>query len=272
MEGNRLAWIIKNQAHLMAANYKTVHDHLATRAEQSNCDVGSVVILPSSFIGSPRAMKQSYQDAMAIVGKFGKPHLFITMTCNPNWPEIKDNIAIKDNIGSYQHTSDRPDMVARVFHQKFKELADDIVKRQIFGIVQAMIHVIEFQKRGLPHAHILVILREEDAPKTPEDIDLMISAEIPDKSRFPRLFDVVTRCMIHGPCGVANPSSPCMEDGFCSKNFPKEFLGETNVETGGFPLYRRRNTGSFKVNDREINNKWVVPYNPYLLLKYDCMR
>lgn len=265
LEGNRLGWIAKSQDKLQAGSYKVVHDYLATMAERANSAVGSVVILPSSFVGSPRAMQQAYQDAMAIVGKFGKPHLFITMTCNPRWPEIIDN------IGTYQEPSDRPDIVARVFFQKFKELSNDIIKGQKFGVVVAMIHVIEFQKRGLPHAHILVILREEDAPKTAEDIDLMISAEIPDKTRFPKLFEIVMRSMIHGPCGSVNKSSPCMENGICTKDFPKPFINETNIETGGYPLYRRRQTGeTYFVGEREVDNRWVVPYSPYLALKYNC--
>ncbi|XP_044005456.1 uncharacterized protein LOC122850362 [Aphidius gifuensis] len=78
------------------------------RAETENCQVGKIVVLPSSFTGSPRNMLQHYQDAMAIVRKFGKPDLFITMTCNLNWREIKENIL------HGQTASDRPDIVLRI--------------------------------------------------------------------------------------------------------------------------------------------------------------
>ena len=54
--------------------------------------VGKSIILPASFGGSPRAMHQSYLDAMAIVARFGKPDYFITMTANPNWDEVQRNI------------------------------------------------------------------------------------------------------------------------------------------------------------------------------------
>ena len=51
-----------------------------------------MLILPSSHTGSQRAMKQNYQDAMAIVAHEGTLSLFITMTCNPEWPEIQKEL------------------------------------------------------------------------------------------------------------------------------------------------------------------------------------
>ncbi|GFU26442.1 ATP-dependent DNA helicase [Trichonephila clavipes] len=66
------------------------------------------------------------------------------------------------------------------------------------------------KKRGLPHAHILVWFIDKIRP---EEIDSIISAEIPDPSTDQLLFDIVTTNMIHGPCGTLNSSSPCMADG-----------------------------------------------------------
>jgi hypothetical protein len=50
--------------------------------------VGKRTVLSTSFIGGPRDMRRQYMDAMAQVRKFGKPEIFLTMTCNPNWDEI----------------------------------------------------------------------------------------------------------------------------------------------------------------------------------------
>jgi hypothetical protein len=58
-----------------------------------------------------------------------------------------------------QKPQDRPDIVARVFKQKLDALIQDIQTNHIFGVPVAYVYVIEFQKRGLPHAHILIILR-----------------------------------------------------------------------------------------------------------------
>ncbi|TBU13530.1 helitron-like helicase [Hamiltosporidium tvaerminnensis] len=97
-------------------------------------------------------MKQKYQDAMAIVRKYGKPDLFITMTCNPNYAEISEN------LDANEKRENRPDLVDRVFREKHKALMADIIKNKIFGKVKAYCYVIEFQNRGLPHAHILITL------------------------------------------------------------------------------------------------------------------
>lgn len=86
-------------------------------------------------------MYQLYQDAMAIVRKFGKPDLFITFTCNPNWIEIQWEIPIGQN------SVNRPDLTVRVFQMKLKELLNDLFFKKVLGKVVAKIHVIEFHKR-----------------------------------------------------------------------------------------------------------------------------
>ena len=89
---------------------------------------------------------------MALVTRYGKPDVFLTMTTNPDWLEIKEN------IGLGQTTSDRPDIVTRVFNLKLKELLHDIKEEKILGEVAAFADVVEFQKRGLPHVHMLATL------------------------------------------------------------------------------------------------------------------
>ena len=135
----------------------------------------------------------------------------------------------------------------------------------------AIIHVIEFQKRGLPHAHILIILKAKDKPSDSIRIDRLVSAEIPDIEKYPRLHAVVAKNMVHGPCGNLNPNSPCMAAGKCTKKFPKEFQEETLANCDGYPKYRRRNNGSTAiVKGTSIDNRFIVPYNPFLSLRYNC--
>ncbi|KAG2887376.1 hypothetical protein PC114_g18856 [Phytophthora cactorum] len=140
-------------------------DHVLTRNVPELQDTKTHIILSSSFPGGVRYMRQQYYDSMAIVRQFGKPDLFITVTTNPKWPEIQDSLL------PGQTASDQPDIVARVFKMKLKALLEDIVKNRVFGGLQAYVCVIEFQKRGLPHAHISVILSGDSKPRSSADYD-----------------------------------------------------------------------------------------------------
>jgi len=96
-----------------------------------------------------------------------------------------------------------------------------------------VIYTIEFQKRGLPHAHILVFLKPQYRCKKPEHIDRIISAEIPDKDTNSELFKIVTSLMMHGPCGPENQSSPCIDRNKCMKHFPKKYVNEIFINPDG---------------------------------------
>ena len=91
-------------------------------------------------------------------------------------------------------------------------------------------YTVEFQKRGLPHAHIIIFLSPKDKIITSEDVNKIIFVEIPDEEEDPTLYDMVKNFMVHGPCGVANPKSPCMNNGRCTKHFPKKFLDHTIID------------------------------------------
>ncbi|GBN10084.1 hypothetical protein AVEN_174520-1 [Araneus ventricosus] len=189
----------------------------------------------SELNGSPHYMQQNYQDAMAMVRKFGKPDLFLTFTCNPSWFEVLNCME------GVQRPEDRPDIIIRVFNMKLKELLEDICKHGIFGTVLTYIYVIEFQKRGLPHAHILLTLDSESKIRTKDDIDKFVSAELPDPCTDLRLFQIVTKCM-----------------------------DDTEENVNGYPIYRRRATEPVQVGKYSIDNRWVVPYNLWLLKKFNA--
>lgn len=216
-------------------------------------------------------MQQLYQDAMAIVRHYGKPDLFITFTCNPKWKEITEALhTIQTEQGpiAVETAGDRPDLCVRVFRPKLKALLRDLLKKDVLGKVIAYTWVIEFQKRGLPHAHILLVLRDEDKLRTPEEIDHIVSAEIPDRTTHPKARETVLRAMLHRPCGIENPKAPCMEErgGIkkCSKHYPRHYVAETTTGNDGYPNYRRRN------RDPEHSDQWVVPHNLWLTTKYDA--
>jgi hypothetical protein len=69
-------------------------------------EVGKRTVLSPTFIGGPRDIRHRYMDAMALVRKYGKSDVFLTMTCNLNWDEIKNELC----LGQCAH--DRPDLLA----------------------------------------------------------------------------------------------------------------------------------------------------------------
>ncbi|XP_072081071.1 uncharacterized protein [Arachis hypogaea] len=228
----------------------------------SSC--GKRIILPFSFTGGPRYMIQNYQDAMAICKVVGYPDLFITFTCNPKWPEVEDFLKNRK-----LNSEDRPDIVCRAFKAKLDTLIKDIRANKIFGKVSEVVYTIEFQKRGLPHAHILLFLHKDDKYPIAKDIDRIISAEIPDKKTDADYFEAVKKHMMHGPCGLVKKDSPCMEDGKCIRHFPKRFIDNSTVDDEGYPIYRRREDGrTIKKSSIDLDNRYVVPHNRLLLMRY----
>lgn len=135
----------------------------------------------------------------------------------------------------------------------------------------AGLYTIEFQKRGLPHAHILLFLHPTMKNPSADHIDKIISAEIPDLNVDPDGYNAVNKFMIHGPCGKHNSHSPCMMQDKCTKHFPKKFNDQTTVDTNGFPVYKRRNTG-IHVEKKGVflDNRYVVPYHRNLIVKFDA--
>ena len=100
-------------------------------------------------------MHRPFQDQMAIVRRLGKSVLFITFTCNPNWPEITQ--------ASGDRSKDRPDIVSRVLKIKLKAFLAEIVKDGIFGKCFAHVYVIEFQKKRItscPYPNLAVALMQ----------------------------------------------------------------------------------------------------------------
>ncbi|GFR28310.1 helitron_like_N domain-containing protein [Trichonephila clavata] len=143
-----------------------------------------MAILPSPFTGSSRHVHEYAQDAMTYVPAYGRPDFFITFTCNPAWDEIKELLL------TVQSPSDRHDISARVFKQNLKSLIDFDVKHHVFGETRCWMYYIEWQKRGFPLAHILIWMMEKI---TPNRIDEIIPAEIPDIEIDKDLHDIVSK-------------------------------------------------------------------------------
>ncbi|VDL83924.1 unnamed protein product, partial [Nippostrongylus brasiliensis] len=263
IEQNRLNYYRTHQKELRLDTYRGLADYVGQEGRDVTGPPGRRIVLGSTFKGGPRNMQQNYQDAMAIVARHGKPDIFLTMTCNPQWSEISENLL------PGQSPENRPDLTTRIFNLKLRQLCHDLFKRHILGEVQAYVMVTEFQKRGLPHCHMLLILKNDFKPRIGSEVDTFCCGEVPNAQEEPELFEAVKKFMVHRRCGASDPNSPCMRDGHCSKKFPKELRNATSVHFDGYPELRRRGQYFISIDENEYGDQWIVPYNPYLLLKYN---
>ncbi|XP_076927824.1 uncharacterized protein LOC143591528 [Bidens hawaiensis] len=193
IKSERLYYIRKEQKVLRYERFENL-SNIKNKGNKDASKVGQRVILPSSFTGGARYMMQNYLDAISLCKWFGYPDFFITFTCNPNWPEVKR--FLKDTT---LKAEDRPDILCRLFKIKLDALIKDLKEKALLGKVQAVVYTVEFQKRGLPHAHICFFMHPDNKFPTVEHIDPLISAEIPDKNQDPELYPSVIRLPFHLP-------------------------------------------------------------------------
>ncbi|KAL6552672.1 hypothetical protein OROHE_008036 [Orobanche hederae] len=133
IEEQRLQWTINNHNNLRVDIYHNLYDAV-TRGDTNAMAIGNRIVLPLSYIGSPRYMMQNYQDAMALCRAFGNPDLFITFTSNLKWPEIAEMLAYVPG----QKSHNRPEVGTRASKIKQNEMLDDFTKNLIFGECRAV--------------------------------------------------------------------------------------------------------------------------------------
>nr|GEY43877.1 DNA helicase [Tanacetum cinerariifolium] len=130
-------------------------------------------------------------------------------------------------------------------------------------------YIIEFQKRGLPRCHTLLWVDSSSKIQDAARTDEYIYAELLDPVEDPKGYKVVSKLMMHGPCGVANPSAACTEKGICNKRFPKMYNDKTFFDTNGHTHYRRRQTQVHVMkSESTLDNCNVVLYNRILCLAF----
>ena len=101
-----------------------------------------------------------------------------------------------------------------------------------------------------------------------EDIDRCISAELPNPDTDPTLFRIVKQNMIHS-C-IPQRCGPIVNNK-CKKRYPRAWVQETVWNGDGYPIYRRCNNGrTTEIGRRVVDNRSIVPYNPYLSKRYNA--
>lgn len=247
----------------------------------------NIVVLPGSFQGSRRHLSHLARNALTIVSEHGKPTFFITITCNANWPEIQERL-LEGNSAF-----DVPTVVCMVFHQRLKAFLHNLRHGKYFGKqykLRYIMHVIEYQHRGLPHAHVSVKFdgvpeepSEEDLKtKSPEEIALMrkkvidfIDEHISCEMRQPgpngeplseqdAIYNTLIQDLMMHKCCTAEANGckktfahPCKR-GFDAYTDSK---ATTHIDNKGMARYRRRNINT---------DRYVVAHNELILRDMQC--
>jgi hypothetical protein len=189
--------------------------------EESDAHVKDIR-LPMTFVHSPAWIAGNVADCLALRRKFGAISFFTTLTCNPKWPEILAELE------PGQNAQDRPDVVVRVFRRRLAAFLKQ--HEAIFGPDRYTIQVIEFQKRGLPHAHLAIALKH--VPQSVDDLDKFLSAEVPDEPGHLR--DAVLQNMVHSHRpGQYHRCGWTLDGGKCQYGFPKPLLEVSKISDDG---------------------------------------
>jgi hypothetical protein len=213
IEESRLTYIRNNQ-HSREDEDEYVND----ADDESGQDED--IRLPSGFLHSPAWSAANISDCLALRKALGPVTLFVTFTTNPNWAEITSQLL------PGQVSFDRPDLVVRVFHQKLSFFMKDVSEHM--GPVSYYISITEFQKRGLPHAHIALALKH--VPQSPSDIDKFLSAELP-REQGP-LREAVKKHMTHQH-RPGNKYHRCGYPQKCQYNYPHAVKSESGFNERG---------------------------------------
>ncbi|EGT52382.1 hypothetical protein CAEBREN_18254 [Caenorhabditis brenneri] len=260
--------------------------------------VGMLVTMPSTVPGTSKYQQELVMSAVTVSNRLGKPHLFITFTGNPEWPEIK-RICRRKKC----QWADIPDIVNRVFKRKYELFLEDVVGKAkkctnkkskdygkmirqdgMFGPVVWYNYSVEFQQRGMPHCHLLICLKNPITNAA--QVDEIISAEVPD---FPvksdplfeekkTYYNLVKNLMVHTPC-YKDREAYCNQGKKghwkqCCKGFPKKKCNHTILSDNQYPDYRRASTNKFIIRrgnrSVEAGSEYVVAHNRELLMKYRC--
>ena len=193
------------------------------------------IYLPASFLGSKQWCAEQTSDSLALAARFPiSPTFWVTFTCNADWPEIQDELLPGHSW------RDEPFIVIRVFKAKLLQFIKIFTKMfPNAGGLQYMIERIEFQKRGLPHAHMLFKFRQN--LQHPDDIDRVVSAEMPQNEEDACL---IRKFMLHHHPSPNRPKSTYCQtivngERLCHFHYPHPITDRTTVDAQGQVQYRR---------------------------------
>jgi hypothetical protein len=219
-------------------------------------------------------MQRLFQNSMTIVRHYDKLTLFITFTINFHWLEIKKKLT----KFSRQITSNRSNIVSRVFRMKIVRLLDNVIKRKMFSKCLDRVWIVKYQKRDLSHVHLLMFLKDQFL--IANCVDDIVCAKLSNLVLHSNdvLREIVERQLTHDSCEIVMSIVSCMstkhELNVCFKRYSREFQDATTIEKDSYSTYRRRQddrTWKIKLLDNReftFDNRWMISYNSYLTRRY----
>ncbi|KAL3089242.1 hypothetical protein niasHS_006963 [Heterodera schachtii] len=266
----------KNLLHYLVNQYNKQQARQNPNAQQRTVDdIGSVVRFNDNNVNCLQYWKKMYENCNTIFARCHNPkkaRLFITFTNNREWPEFKANL-----YNNGQVFTDRFDMWMRVWISKIAEFREELYEKKFFGTILGSGESMEFQGRGGPHAHIVA---QTDLDAVPDVIQQYIWAHIPllpekgDDTPIAEMHRQVRELMhlqLHR-CSESWCGTRDQYYGRCKKGFPAPYSKCTILRPDRPALYYRPapqdGGANIEVNGLIYDNSQVVPYNPYVLLRY----
>jgi hypothetical protein len=223
----------------------------ADAGDQEPKEYGLRTFIPPSLTDSDEYWHDVATRCFAISAKFGAPTFFLTFTMNPYWPEYQ---ALKRESGNFGDSA----IMAIVFKEKLSALMTFLKKRRTLGTILAFVWRIEYQRRGLPHAHLLFWTDFET--QIVESVDSVINVRYPKVSPFLNDGEQVAdlRVLIESyqkhhhsrRCGV--PPGPCRF------GYPQRPAPHTTIRRLRYCFARDADGGD------------IVPHNPLVLAHFRC--
>jgi len=283
----RMSIVGKMKNRIMMGQTMQTSDALNEHEEQDRIAAGYMdapkndSYLPSSVHGSPRHMAALAKNALVLVSEFGCPHVFITLTCNPKWPEIVSQLL------NNQTAFDRPDVTAAVFKSRLDQLKVNLRNGKYFDGRELIytFHVIEYQYRGLPHAHMVARLKDahditdQYQQDLIEFVNLHFVAEFPrfegsehqnvyrrdGEPEFTELYKkkAIEAVRMHNKHKCSTAINGCKRDSNaqCKRGYSRtETIPETYVDAVTNRIVYRRRTD---------DDLLIVPYNLQMMMDWD---
>ena len=261
-------WARNEQHNVRAWMSPNVQDKLRRQAEAyGRVHVEGKMYLPNSIPGCHAYQRRFFHDALHLSRERGPSHLFVTMTCNPNWPEVL--ALLGDEAFDLKHASHQA-ILARVFVYKRKHLMARLKEKDFLFPghcgVDWIVYSTEWQKGDLPHAHIAVRLMI-DTHLQPMNtqlaqinlMDRVVSARFPsaDAPHYHQVVAFMQHPSVCKSCLREKPKGSGVKA--CRFYFPKPVCNESRMDSRGFPVYCR--------GENDIR---VVPHIPKLLEEFNC--